>query len=97
MATEAHINGIPVLGSDRGGLPEAIGPGGLTVAHDAPIADWLAAFARIWDDRNAYDAFARAARAYSKRADIQPDTITAKLQHVLGDVIAERRPRRVPA
>jgi glycosyltransferase involved in cell wall biosynthesis len=91
MATEAHINGIPVLGSDRGGLPEAIGPGGLTVAHTAPIADWLAAFARIWDDRKAYDEFARAARAYSKRPEVQPDTIVAKLQHVLRELIASRR------
>jgi len=95
MATEAHINGIPVLGSNRGGLPEAIGPGGLTVVHDASVADWLAAFARLWDDRKSHEEFARAARAYSKRPEVQPDTIITKLQHVLRALIASYR--QVPA
>ncbi len=34
VATEAVMNGIPVLGSKSGGLPEAIGEGGVTL--DAP-------------------------------------------------------------
>lgn len=34
VATEATMNGIPVLGSMSGGLPEAIGEGGITL--DAP-------------------------------------------------------------
>ena len=34
VATEATMNGIPVLGSKSGGLPEAIGEGGITL--DAP-------------------------------------------------------------
>ena len=34
VATEATMNGIPVLGSKSGGLPEAIGEGGVTL--DAP-------------------------------------------------------------
>lgn len=87
MATEAHINGIPVLGSNHGGLPQAIGLGGLTVDATAPIADWLAAFSRIWDDPESYDEFARAARAYSKRAEVQPDAIIAKLQQILQELI----------
>lgn len=31
VATEATMNGIPVLGSRNGGIPEAIGPGGVTL------------------------------------------------------------------
>ena len=31
VATEATMNGIPVLGSRNGGIPEAIGPGGITL------------------------------------------------------------------
>ena len=53
----------------------------------APIADWLAAFSRIWDDPESYDEFARTARAYSKRAEVQPDAIIAKLQQILQELI----------
>ena len=31
VAIEAMINGIPVIGSDRGGIPETLGDGGLTL------------------------------------------------------------------
>lgn len=40
VASEAHVSGIPVIGSDRGGLPEAIGPGGRILPHDAPVERW---------------------------------------------------------
>jgi glycosyltransferase involved in cell wall biosynthesis len=88
VVTEAHINGIPVLGSNRGGLPQAIGPGGLTVNAEAPIADWLAALSRISDNPEIYEEYARAARDYSKRPDIQPAAIVARLHEILKGAIA---------
>jgi glycosyltransferase involved in cell wall biosynthesis len=88
IVTEAHINGIPVLGSSTGELPQVIGPGGLTVAANAPIEDWLAAFGRLWDNPESYAEFARAAREYSKRDEIQPATIVARLVEILQDTIA---------
>ncbi len=78
VATEAHINGIPVLASDRGGLPESVGPGGILVAHGAPIAQWLEAFAKIWDDDAAYARYSAAALAHSRRPDIQPEAIVTE-------------------
>jgi glycosyltransferase involved in cell wall biosynthesis len=92
IATEAHINGIPVLGSDRGGLPEAIGPGGLTVPAEASLARWLEAFSNIWDDPKRYDAYAQAARDYSRRPDIQPDHILDKLLATLNSAAAPQAP-----
>ena len=83
VATEAHVNGIPVLGSNRGGLPEAIGPGGVVLPADASAEEWAAALSRLWDDRVAYAAAADAARAYSRRPEIQPSTIAAKLRGIL--------------
>ncbi len=35
VASEAHCSGIPVVGSRRGGLPEAIGSGGVVLDYDA--------------------------------------------------------------
>ena len=87
VATEAHINGIPVLGSDRGGLPQAIGSGGLTVPAQAPIEDWLAALSKLWDNPGTYEEFARSARNYSTRTEIQPAAIVAKLHDILSGVI----------
>ncbi len=91
IVTEAHINGIPVLGSSTGELAQVIGPGGLTVAANAPIEDWLDAFGRLWDNPQSYAQFAQAAREYSKRDEIQPATIVARLVEILQGVIASGR------
>lgn len=87
VATEAHINGIPVLGSNRGGLTQAIGSGGLALPAEAPITEWLIALSRIWDSPKDYQIFAQAAHEYGKRAEIQPTVIVARLQEILKNVI----------
>src|SRR5690606_10381337 len=75
VATEAQVNGIPVLASARGGLPESVGPGGLLVEHDAPLEAWLAAFSEIWDDPVRYERYSTEAKRHSLRPEIQPDQI----------------------
>lgn len=70
VATEAHLSGIPVLASDSGGLPEAVGPGGLCLPVDAPASEWLAAFSTIWDDETRYQEMSEAALHYAQRPDI---------------------------
>ncbi|MGW3651677.1 glycosyltransferase [Streptomyces sp. NPDC000878] len=37
---EAALKGLPSLGADRGGIPEAIGDGGLVLSGDADVATW---------------------------------------------------------
>ncbi len=66
MATEAHVSGIPVLASDRGGLPESVGSGGLCLDPDADIEIWHDALARLWDDRAYYDRMSAAAAPSSR-------------------------------
>jgi glycosyltransferase involved in cell wall biosynthesis len=87
VATEAHVNGIPVLGSDRGGLPQAIGQGGLVVPAQAPIEAWLAALDLIWNDP---DIYAARARTYATRPEIQPETIVGELKRILQATAARR-------
>ncbi|HEY4274799.1 MAG TPA: glycosyltransferase [Rhizomicrobium sp.] len=94
VVTEAHLNGIPVLGSDRGGLPESIGTGGLILPPKAPIEDWLAALSRIWDDPDRYESYVRAARACSNRPEIQPAAIVTRLSAILEDVIASAKTKK---
>lgn len=96
VATEARINGIPVLGSDHGGMPQVIGPGGLVVSVDAPIESWLAAQSQVWDDAASHTAFA-GRRAYARRPDIQPETMIARTDKIFGSRLyaSERRMPRV--
>lgn len=72
VASEAHCSAIPVLGSTRGGLPEAIGPAGVTLSYDAPLADWVDALQRMWSDEAHYAELSAAARHYAARPALDP-------------------------
>jgi glycosyltransferase involved in cell wall biosynthesis len=67
VAIEATINGIPVIGSNRGGVPEALGESGFTlplpdrltpVSRIVPGAEevepWIETIIRLWDDGALY-------------------------------------------
>ncbi|MBB3610729.1 glycosyltransferase [Rhizobium sp. BK602] len=72
VASEAHCSGIPVVGSQRGGLPEAIGQGGMVLDYDAPLADWVQAIKRLWSDQAFYGQLSAAALEFSQRPQMQP-------------------------
>jgi glycosyltransferase involved in cell wall biosynthesis len=76
VTAEALINGIPVLSSNRGGLPEVVGSGGFlfdipdrytpesTVVPSADeVEPWIETIERLWDDETFYDQASRRARA----------------------------------
>ena len=83
VATEAHFCGIPVIGSQQGGLPEAIGPGGIAIPIEADIGAWVSAVRRLWDDEAEYARLSAAALEFSQRAEIQPGYQTRQLIEVL--------------
>ena len=70
VATEAQISGIPVVASTRGGLPEAVGPGGVLLDPEQPIADWAAAVRKLWRDERHYEALSAAALAHAQRREM---------------------------
>src|SRR3546814_11226340 len=72
VATEAQFSGIPVLASDRGGLPEAVGPGGRVLPHAAPAAVWAAALREYWTPPTVYLEASEPALAHAARPDIDP-------------------------
>jgi glycosyltransferase involved in cell wall biosynthesis len=81
---EAMANGIPVLASDRGALPETLGDAGFVftiperctptsgvVPTAQEVAPWVAVIERLWDDP-AFEARHRAmAKAEARRWDIE--------------------------
>ena len=80
VAIESMINGIPVIGSDRGGIPEALGdcgfvlplPARLTpttrdVPEAAEVEPWVETIIRLWDDRALYEEQSLRAREEARR------------------------------
>jgi glycosyltransferase involved in cell wall biosynthesis len=88
VVAEAQANGIPVLGARVPGLVEAIGPGGLLVDPAAPIDEWLRALATLWDDNDAYDAYADAARRHSRRDSMDPQRLAERFEDEIRALLA---------
>jgi len=89
VASEAHCSGIPVIGSRRGGLPEAVGEGGVVLDYDAPLDDWVETVRRLWQDEAEYDRLSAAARAFAGRAQLDPDAQFATFMGVLEQAVAQ--------
>jgi glycosyltransferase involved in cell wall biosynthesis len=83
IASEAHFAGIPVVASNSGGLPESVGPGGILIARDAPIAEWVNAVRGLWSDENRWRAMSDAARRYSSRDALSPARQIEEIEAVL--------------
>jgi glycosyltransferase involved in cell wall biosynthesis len=80
VAVEAMINGIPVIASDRGALPETLGNAGIVLplpdritraTRIEPTAEevdpWVDSIIRLWDDRRAYEEQSHQGRNEARR------------------------------
>ncbi|MCL2349486.1 MAG: glycosyltransferase, partial [Planctomycetaceae bacterium] len=98
VAAEAMINGIPVIGSNRGSLPEVIGDAGLTLDIPAKytpetgiapsveeIKPWVDAVIELWDNAEQYQLFA--ARGKTRAECWQPDRIAEQYDMVLSGML----------
>jgi glycosyltransferase involved in cell wall biosynthesis len=93
VAIEAMANGIPVLASDRGALPETLGDAGFVftipdrctpasgvVPTAQEVAPWVAVIERLWDDSEFEAEHRRRALAEVKRWD--SDTLAQKYEEL---------------
>ena len=93
VAIEAMANGIPVLASDRGALPETLGDAGFVftipdrctpasgvVPTALEVAPWVAVIERLWDDSEFEAEHRRRALAEVKRWD--SDTLAQKYEEL---------------
>lgn len=92
VVLEAHASGIPVVASDRGGLPEAVGPGGRVLPYDAPALEWAAAVEAIMSDDAVHHAFSEAALANLKRPELDAEHITDTFIALLQQTVTARAP-----
>lgn len=91
VASEAQANGVPVVASTRGGLPEAVGPGGILLDVEAPLDEWAGALSRLLRDDAWHRRLADAARAHAARAEIQPQEVVRRFADLAARHIAGRR------
>ncbi len=79
VAVEAMFNGVPIIASDRGALPETIGKGGFVLpipdrltanTRELPTADevgnWIDIIINLWDDQSHYRIASHAALVESR-------------------------------
>jgi glycosyltransferase involved in cell wall biosynthesis len=90
-ATEAQICGIPVLGSSRGNLPKTIGPGGITLDPDDPVAHWLAAFDSLIDDPSVFEKLSRNALEQGRLMIQESERALQTFERILRSVVARSR------
>ena len=95
VAIEAMANGIPVLASDRGALPETLGDAGFVftipdrctpasgvvpTAHE--VAPWLAVIERLWDDPEFEAKHRRTTMARRSQAARDSDTLAQQYEEL---------------
>ena len=90
VVTEAQISGIPVLASNRGGLPESVGPGGLLLPHD-DLAQWCQVVEDVWCNETTWQRLAERAMEHSRRADLDPAILVSAYREVLDQVVQSGR------
>jgi glycosyltransferase involved in cell wall biosynthesis len=83
VAREAQVSGIPVIAARIGGLPEAVGSGGVLVEPGGGIDAWLRAVGELWDDPGSYDAAVERAELQGSDAATGPDAVAAAFERLL--------------
>src|SRR5581483_3158436 len=87
---EAQLRGIPTVASDRGGLRESVGPGGLVLSLGEPIERWCAAVESMFADARKYATLSRCAKQHARRPEMSPRKAVASFYRFIG----ARRPQR---
>jgi tetratricopeptide (TPR) repeat protein len=107
VAAESMLNGIPVLASNRGGLPETIGDAGLLFdiparytpeTRDIPTVEevepWVETIIRLWDDEAEYERRSRAARERAQQW--HPDRVGPIYREFFRNITHQPGPPLVP-
>ena len=106
-AAEAMLNGIPVLASNRGALPETIGDAGFLFdipakytpeTRELPTAEevepWVETIIRLWDDAAEYERWSRAAR--ERPQQWHPDRLAPVYREFFSNITHQPGPPLAP-
>jgi glycosyltransferase involved in cell wall biosynthesis len=90
VVTEAQLSAIPVIASAKGGLPEAVGPGGLLIDPEGPIEAWVAAIRRLWDDKAYYADLSSMALKHATRPELNFDYQVEAWERTFAEVASRK-------
>ena len=90
VALEAQSCGIPVIASRRGGLPEAVGDGGLLIDDYRNVEAWVRAIDSVLGEPTRYQDYAERARRHAASDSFAPDALARRFA-----AIAANRPNRL--
>ncbi len=76
---EAQHSGIPVVASDRGGLPEAVGEGGICLPADSDVDTWVRTVEKLCADPALYAELSTKALANARSVEFSADYIVSVL------------------
>lgn len=79
VVIEAQLNGIPVIASNHGGLPESVSYGGINLPIDADLGEWAQTVKDIYCDEERYRALSEKALQRTQEADVAPTRLVNKL------------------
>jgi glycosyltransferase involved in cell wall biosynthesis len=107
VAVEAMINGIPVIGSDRGAIPETLGDSGYhlalperltpfsrTLPDVSEVEPWIDTVIRLWDDPILYRQESAKARNEAER--FHPDRLRPLYAEFFRNVYPQPGPPFLP-
>ena len=87
---EAHWNGIPVVGTDRAGLCDAVGPGGVLLPVNATVEQWSAELRSLFASGTTYDNLVAKAHDYARRPEVDPNSIAQTFTDVIQQIATRR-------
>jgi glycosyltransferase involved in cell wall biosynthesis len=90
IVTEAQLNGIPVVASRIGGLPESVGDGGVLLGMTAGAAAWAAEIERLFDDSGHHAAMSRLATTRAAAPELTADVLVQRLLLTARGVLDDR-------
>jgi glycosyltransferase involved in cell wall biosynthesis len=101
VAAEAMINGIPVLASNRGALPEVVSDAGFlfdlperytSESRGVPcveeVSAWIETIIRLWDDRECYEEASRRCREHAECW--RPKVLLPQYEKVFADLLGSK-------
>jgi glycosyltransferase involved in cell wall biosynthesis len=90
VVREAQASGIPVVAAGIGGLPEAVGSGGIVVGPGEGIEGWLGAVGKLWDDPEAYAAAVESAELQGADPAAGSDAVAGAFERLLAPIARPR-------
>ena len=68
-----------MVASNRGGLTESVGPGGMLIDTGASVEEWVTCVRRLWNDKLLHAKMSAAAVQYSQRAQLNSNSQVEQL------------------